>query len=475
MSEIRNHAQRVILFADHTAKLGGGEIALLNMVTHFDPAFYKPVVVLASNGPLATRLKAQGIETHILPISSDIIETRKDSIGFRTLLGGKVLKQCIMYSVRLAWFAKVRRVDLIHTNSLKSDIYGGLAGRLSGIPVLWHVRDHIDSQYLPWGVAAAFRWLARVLPQAVVTNSQSTRRRLRANRAAQVAVVHSGIVDQGFPLHMAVVHDGLNPKDYAATSKAGMPPLNGKAPIVVLVGRIAEWKGQHIFLKAASLVLKKYPEARFQIVGAPLFGEEDYERSLQTLTRELHIEDNIDFLGFREDVSDLLAQADIVVHASTLGEPFGQVVIEGMAAGKPVIATDGGALPEIIESGRTGLLVPMGAAPAMAEAISSILENPAKGVAMGQEGRQRVLERFTIMHTVKKMQVIYERMLSGRQSHPHFASGSHRDFGQLTLSSPEAVGLPGQLALSGTDAVQEGKRAVITGKAGDATDTRGNL
>ena len=264
----------------------------------------------------------------------------------------------------------------------------------------------------------------------MVTNSENTLRTLRPARGQLTATVYSGIAARssgtapdhasgvtmdGRDMRRQVIHDGYDPEIFAPPPAAPdpeiLPPLPRETTRIALVGRIAGWKGQHIFLQAAALVRDRFPQARFQIIGAPLFGEYEYEQSLHRMVRDLGLEDQVEFLGFREDVPALLAGVDLVVHASTLGEPFGQVVIEGMAAGKAVIATDGGALPEIVIPGVTGLLVPMGDAPAMAEAMAALLSNPARAEAMGAAGRERVRERFTIGHTVRKLEGIYEYLL----------------------------------------------------------------
>ena len=425
-----NRPCRTILYLDHTAKMGGGEIALLNLVAALDKKCYHPIVVLAADGPLVARLQDAGIETHVEPLAASVLETRKDSIGPKSLLRIAQAGACVRYAFRLARLARRLGADLIHTNSLKADLYGGLAGRLAGIPVLWHVRDSIDGHYLPPRVAAAFRGLSRIVPKAVVTNSESTLRTLRPVRGQLTATVYSGLAacSPGAALDHAlsappveddmrrqVIHDGYDPEMFAPTPIAPGPeipsPHVAGAAVIALVGRIAGWKGQHIFLQAAALVRDRFPQARFQIIGAPLFGEHEYERSLHQMVCDLGIGDRVEFLGFREDVPALLAGADLVVHASTLGEPFGQVVIEGMAAGKAVIATDGGALPEIVIPGVTGLLVPMGDAPAMAEAMAALLSDPARAAAMGAAGRQRVQEHFTIAHTVRKLEGIYNYLL----------------------------------------------------------------
>jgi glycosyltransferase involved in cell wall biosynthesis len=112
-----------------------------------------------------------------------------------------------------------------------------------------------------------------------------------------------------------------------------------------------------------------------------------------------------------ENVPERIAQLDIVVHASTSGEPFGQVIIEGMAEQKPVVATNGGGVPEIVEDGVTGLLVPMGDAVAMANAIDFLLRNPLIAKEMGARGRERALSQFTIQMTARKVEAVYDQVL----------------------------------------------------------------
>ncbi len=185
----------------------------------------------------------------------------------------------------------------------------------------------------------------------------------------------------------------------------------GKVRQVGLVGRIARWKGQHVFLEAAYLVRQRFADVAFQIVGAPLFAERDYERELQELTAKLNLSDCVEFTGFRPDVTALIAEMEIVVHASITGEPFGQVVIEGMAMAKPIVATAGGGILEIVVDGVTGLLVPMGDAKAMAAAICQLLQDPASAAQMGSMGQQRVREHFTIEKTAAKVEQFYDNIL----------------------------------------------------------------
>lgn len=209
---------KTILYLDHTAKMGGGEIALLNLVCALDPMRYRPIVVLAAEGPLVGRLRACGIETHVEPLCAAVLNTRKDALGAGSLLKLGQAWDCVRYARTLARLARQWGADLIHTNSLKSDLYGGLAGRMARIPVLWHIRDSIDGHYLPPRVAAAFRAVSYLLPHAVVANSHSTLRTLRSPKHQVTGTVYSGVQDSA-SVHAAemtlqVVHDGYDAADF---------------------------------------------------------------------------------------------------------------------------------------------------------------------------------------------------------------------------------------------------------------------
>jgi len=391
-----------VAILDHTANLGGGEIALLNLVRCLDAGRYRPLVVLFSDGPLRQKLHDAGIAVSIFPLDRRIVDTRKDSLGGRTLLRIWELLLAALFVWRLSSELRRRRIDIVHTNSLKSDILGGAAAKLAGIPVIWHVRDRIDSDYLPGPAVRVFRWLARWLPTCVIANSAATLRTLERQSSPDTPAAPQG---PRVPPHYHVVHDGADASQVTAERKE-----ENAAPLVGLVGRISPWKGQHIFLKAASLVRSQFPQAKFQIIGAALFSESEYEQQIRRLAESLNLTQAVEFTGFREDVPDLIANLDVLVHASTTGEPFGLVIVEAMAAGKPVVATNGGGVPEIVVDGVTGLLVPMGDDHAMAKAISRFLADRQLRIQVGRRGRQRFGEHFTIQHTADKVQQVYDSL-----------------------------------------------------------------
>jgi glycosyltransferase involved in cell wall biosynthesis len=393
-------APKRILFVDHTASLGGGEMALLNLVRHLDTTRFKPIVLLFSEGRLADLFREAGVDTHVLPLASSVIHTRKDSLSGGSLLRVKDIGRTVAHVFRVAQFMRMHKVHLVHTNSLKADVIGGLAARLARKPVIWHVRDRISDDYLPKPVVTLFRGLCRTIPTCVVANSGATLATVSHPAMKRSAVVYSGINVDEIPSSPA-------PSEYS------MPQIG-------MVGRISPWKGQDVFLRAAAEVRKQFPCARFKIIGSALFGEAEYDREVRELCTGLGLDDCVEFAGFRDDVPQLIAGLDILVHASVTAEPFGRVVVEGMAAGKPVVATNGGGIPEIVEDGRTGHLVPMSDPRSMAVAISRILEDPAAAREMGVRARQRVIGHFTIEKAARKIEGIYDDLLGW--SRPRVAS-----------------------------------------------------
>ncbi len=391
-----------ILFLDHTAKMGGGEIALLRLVTAMDRARYAPTVLLFADGPFRAALADAGIDVRVVSLDDSIGDVRKESLGVRGLLDPRRLRASVQFVRRLAAEIRSSGAAIVHTNSLKSDLLGGMAGRMAGVPVIWHVRDRIADDYLPGPVVQVFRAAAAIVPKFVIANSQSTMDTVgRVARAGpgRARVVHDGTIVDGVP--------------------QGVPATDDGGPAVVgLVGRLTQWKGQHVFLDAAARVRQRFPATRFQLIGSALFGEAAYEAQLRERAAQPDLGGSVEFLGFRSDVPELMAALDVLVHASTTGEPFGQVVIEGMAAARPVVATAGGGVPELIVDGESGLLVPMNDAPALATAIERLLGDPALRRRLAEGGRTRVVERFTTDRTARGVEAVYDALLGRSKPDP---------------------------------------------------------
>lgn len=378
-----------VVFVDHVARLSGAEIALVRLIRALGKSV-QAHVILGEDGPLVAELERVGATVQVLEMHPAARDVRKDTV--RPGLG-RVLPvlRTLAYVVRLTRLLRQLRPDLVHTNSLKACVYGGLAGRLAGVPVVWHVRDRIAEDYLPVSAVRLVRLLSRVLPTAVVANSESTRATLPRARSSSV-------------VYNAVVPDTVE-------AGARRPRLRDDDALVVgVVGRLASWKGQDVFLRAFA---EAFPDGPVQarLIGSAMFGEDAYERSLHELARRLGVAGRVDFRGFRDDVEAELAELDVLVHCSVTPEPFGQVVVEGMAAGLPVVAADAGGPAEIIDDGVDGLLTPPGDVRALAAAMRRLADDPVMRCRLSEAG-QLAASRFSPSVTCERLMEAYDRVLN---------------------------------------------------------------
>ena len=379
---------------------GGAEFALSRLLGEVDQSIVKPIVVFGSDGPAVDLMRTNDVETHVVPLSPEVRDMRKDSIGPKTFLNLKRVGMLLGYAARVARFAKRNQVQLIHTNTIKAHIYGAIAGCIVGLPVVWHIRDYVHETYLPNSAVKLVRWLARFAPKHVIGVSKGVMEQLRLG-------------DGG--ARSSVILDGLSERELQCSKQEWNVGGRRMSTRIGIVGRLARWKGQHVFLDAAARILKAGFDVKFVIVGAALFGEEDYEAGLRQQVESLGIEDKVEFRGFAQNVPSELRNLDILVHASITGEPFGQVIVEGMAVGKPVIATRGGGVPEIITDGENGMLTTMGDAEGLARQVAFLLEHPQTAARLGRAAFDSVRQKFKASFGARKVESVYRSVLGQDQ------------------------------------------------------------
>ena len=358
---VRRHSQlyrqvlerpALTVFLGHSAALSGGELALARLA----PALLRErdvLVLLAEEGPLVDRLRGSGVPVEVLAMDERARSMGREAVG----RGPAQLRQALValgYSLRLARRLRTLSPDQVHTNSLKAALYGGVAARLARVPlVVWHVRDRIADDYLPARAVWIVRTLARWIPDAVVANS-----------AATLATV--GPID----VPTLVLPSPLDPSIHPPVERRPERALR-----IGVLGRLAPWKGQDLFVAAFEQALAG-GGATAQIIGAPLFGEEGFATLVHQQIEDLDLGEQVEMVGFVEDVAAALAEVDVLVHTSRLAEPFGQVVVEGMGAGCCVIAADAGGPAEIITDGVDGLLYEMGSVASLADALRTVSADP---------------------------------------------------------------------------------------------------
>jgi len=293
---------------------------------------------------------------------------------------------------------KNKRVDIIHTFFEKSEVMGWLAARLSGIPV-W-ITSRRDLGFKRKRIYdKIFRFTLKDCKKCIAN----------CNAVRDQAIQQENIP----PEKIEVIYNGLDLSEYQQTVKnkslrEELGLLNG-TPLVGLIANFNfEIKGHIYFLGAAKKILGKVPDAKFVLVGdGPLRPR--YEE----VARELNIKKDVYFLGIRTDVPTIISNLDVAVLSST-NEGFSNVIMESMAAGKPVVATKVGGSKEMVSDGITGYLVPPADSQAMAGAIINLIQNPDKAIAMGSAGREVVKEKFTVETMVKKYEELYFSLLKDR-------------------------------------------------------------
>lgn len=367
-----------VLFVDHAGVLGGAELSLLDLAAAFGA---QSEVMLLADGPFRTALEARGVRVHVESLGA-LKHVKKET----RIPGPAAFADAARIASHVARRAKKHK--LIYANSQKAFVVAAAAGLFARRPVVWHLRDILAPPHFSATNVRAAVTLANLRAARVIANSRATAAAFTAagGHESLVRVVHNGIDPAPF--------DALTTDQVAATRAAlGVPD---GAFIVSLFGRFHPWKGQQVLLDA----LARLPRVHALFVGAPLFGEEAFASALQAQAAKTGVADRAHFLGFRADVPELMRASDAIVHASVYPEPFGRVIVEGMLAQRPVIATRAGGVTEIID-GESGVLVPPNDADAMVRAIESLAGDPVRASQIAARGGERARAEFSVVAMVR--------------------------------------------------------------------------
>ncbi len=371
-----------ILFLDQTAELGGGELSLLSEVTYLP---HECAVFLFEDGPLRALLENAAIPVTVAGNPFGAIAVKKGSGSIAALLAVPAVASLVLEAARRA-----RRFDLIYANSQKSLIVGALASLLARRPLVWHLHDILDAAHF----SASMRRFA-----VGVGNWRAARIIVNSHATAEAFVRLGGDASR-----ISLAYQGIDEAPFSAVSPGEITRLRaelepGGRPLIGVFGRLSPWKGQSLFIEA----IAKLSGVVGVIVGGPLFGEEAYAAALEEKVNNLGLDDRIRFLGFRQDIPALMRCMDVIVHSSVAPEPFGRVVVEAMLAGKPVVASGAGGIPEIVQNGKTGWLYPPGDAKALAETLEEVLENRARTAAVAAAGQAHARDNFSLVAAIRQV------------------------------------------------------------------------
>jgi glycosyltransferase involved in cell wall biosynthesis len=383
-----------ILYVQSLAEIGGSDVALLRMIDGLDRARFRAVVALPAEGPLNDALRRAGATVYIVSSMLRLTTTRGRGYYVRYLAAYPLAV------LQLARIIRQERIALIHTNNLHA-LHGFAAAFLMRRPHVWHLREIVLQSKV---IGRIELFLARHFSARILAMSDA--------------------IAQSFgkiPGHLTVLHDGIDadrfhPRNDGSRVRAELH-IAPQRQVIGIVCRLDHWKGVDNFLRAAALCHARAPHTTFVVAGGAIEGRESVARDLVALAESLGIRDVVRFTNWSygpDRMPEVHAALDVLVLASVWPEPYGLVLLEAMATGKPVIATRHGGPLEICVEGETALLVPPADAQPMAAAMLELVHDPQRAAAMGAAGRSRIEGSFDSRHSCERLMRTYDRILSSR-------------------------------------------------------------
>lgn len=399
-----------VAFLSATGRIGGAERVLLDLLASIraaEPGWPLHLVLLGA-GPLAERAAEMGVTVHPLPLPRMLARTGDAGGGSRARL---IARLAVAGPAGAVWLGRLRRLlrriapDMVHTNGFKVHAAGALA-LPPGARLVWHVHDFTGTRPLMAGVLR--RLSPRVSAALSVSRAVADDLRRVCGPRTPVQVVYNAIDLDRF-------HPGGPRVDLAA--RAGMAPEPAGAVTVGLVATMGVWKGHRVFIDALRRLPGELP-LRAYIVGGRIYstaGSEEDPDELRRLIAGHGLAERVGITGFMDDPADAMRALDIVVHASTQPEPFGLVIAEAMACGRPVIATAAGGAAEIVDDGTDALTVPPSDPQALADAIRRLAADPELRVRMGAAGRAKAERRSDRARLAAEVIPIYRALVEGER------------------------------------------------------------
>lgn len=371
-----------ILYVDTLTTLyGGAEISLLALMKNLEPTRYQPYLLTGGPGGFVDATRQAGIPTSTQDFPW--LSRRRPWPYFSSIL-------------KISRLIRTQRITLVHTNCERSPVYVRRACQITGTPYICHIRDNVRD----WRSNA--RWKALKHAQAVIFNSKSLANIYRESGLAeqQVRVVYS-------PIDLSIFVERTPEKRRLERQRFGIP---FQAICFAVLGQIQPHKGQMDFVQAAARIEQLLPGNSFLIIGEA-HNEEDrhYCNEIKMAITKLKIIDRVIFTGHQTDIPSLLAAIDILVVPSHQ-EAFGRAAVEGMAAGRAVIAYQTGGLSEIVNHGENGLLVSSGDVQALSEAMLLLATNAELRARLAKQGHCTAQQYDATRHA-SQVQATYDCIL----------------------------------------------------------------
>lgn len=367
--------------------VGGGEYSILLLITNLRRDVFNIIVFYTHENEIIRKIKDKGIETIRIHLHKDITSVYRDEIKINPVNLLTYIRYFFDGIFKVAKALRKYEIDILHPHDNLSKIIGGIAAKITGVKTVVHCRDLLER-----GLIERFLlYYQLLLIDKIITVSESNRKLFSIGKRSFVKVqtIYNGIdLDEFDKLAENSVREELD--------------ISNRDVVIGAIGVFDKCKG-HIYLFKA---IERIVSEGVKNIVCLVVGDGRERDGLEKFVKNKNLQDYVKFLGYRKDVPILLMAMDFVV-MSSIQESFPRVPLEAMATKLPVVATNIGGLPESVEDGKTGILVPPGDVDSLGKAIKYLVENPELRKEMGEAGRKRVEERFVIDSNVRKTEELY--------------------------------------------------------------------
>lgn len=374
-----------ILYIIDNLEFGGGEMVFSQLINRLCRDKYKVTVACLPTGIFMERIKGSGASIKPVDMSN--------KFNFKVIL-------------QMVNLMKEQNIDIVHSQGARAEFFSRLAAKLAGVHIIVSTVampvEGFDVNPIKKFIYTVLNRFTECFVDRFIVVSEALDKVMRERHRIE-------------PQKLVTIFNGIETDEYSIPDEEVMCGksrlreelgLENNVPVIGAIGRLVWQKGFEYFIDVIPEVLKEFKEARFLIVG-----EGPLENKLKVKSKKLKVDDKVIFTGFRNDIKEILASIDIFVMPSLL-EGLPMILLEAMAMGKPIIATDIEGIKEILENGRTGLLVPPRDPQALSEAIGDLLIHKDKARQIGLAARKAVEERFGVDIMVQKVEGAYEELLN---------------------------------------------------------------
>jgi glycosyltransferase involved in cell wall biosynthesis len=383
--------KKKILFLYDSTVLGGAERSLLYFVKNLNRKKFCPIVVLPDKGFLFRQLDSLDIDVRLM----EIRRLRKTVNLFKLF---NYLLHLLRVASQLRLLINTEGIKIIHANSLSAQIQVNFVRGIKNIPKIWHVRD-VFPHY--WSIRLSIKYAALHTTKIVAIS-----------KAVRDNLVKMGISEN----KIIVIYNGIDFGEIKKVSHTNETvrrklKVGGDCCIVGMIGSISHSKGQDIFIQAAYMVLKEFPDTFFVIVGGYFPENQLYYHQMRQLVEKLRMKEKVIFLEPVEEIEELICSLDIVVNMSREREGLGRSILEAMAFGKPVVGTKIGGIPELVDQD-CGILIDSGNVNELFEKLCFLIKDKDLRVKMGENGKKKIEKSFNIKLKVKELEEVFDLVLA---------------------------------------------------------------